>query len=105
MIGAFRCRQRAYWFDSRRGVSLSRFTSGSVIRVGVLGGAENAASEVTTPYAARQHNATDWVAASCTSLQLKELEELALNEVGLLSSSAEKMREQMVMITIELDKS
>ena len=32
--------------------------------------------------------------------QLKELEGFALNEVGLLSSSAEKMREQMVMVTM-----
>ena len=66
------------------------------------GGAENAASEVTGPYAAMQHTMQriGLLIAGKVLEQLKELEGLALNEVGLLSSSAEKMREQMVMVTM-----
>ena len=80
-----------------------------MIGVGVLGhghgsGAvqKNAASEVTGPYAAMQHTMQKigLLIAGKVLEQLKELEGFALNEVGLLSSSAEKMREQMVMVTM-----
>ena len=63
-------------------------------------GGASAASEVTGPYAARQHTMQriGLLVAGKVLEQLKEQEGLALNEVGLFSSSAEKMRWQMVMI-------